>query len=124
MFKTVVFRALWPIIAATFAACLYCVLVDPETIALGLVVGVLVLPSVLLFVLIETIRYNGLKKYAGFMLPIIVVVVICLSRMASATPEMSADGIEGIIVYFLIRYGIASAAALAWLRGRQFCTKQ
>ena len=124
MFKTVVFRTLWPTIVAALAACLYCVAVDPETIAFGLLVVLFVLPSALLFVLLETIRCNRLKQYAGFMLPIIVVVLICLSTIASATPGMLADGGDDMIVYFLNCYGVASAAALAWLCGRQFCTKQ
>jgi hypothetical protein len=119
MFRKTVWRGGWAIVVAAAGACTYCAVVSFETVPFGMFVIPLVVPSILLFLVLERVCPTRLPKYLGFLLPMLLIVgwgsfeIWSLRRQEMV--EGLSDGSADFTSYFLECYGVGFCSALAFL---------
>ena len=108
--------------AAMAAMCLLCAMTNLETTVFGLVAGPFIVPSVILFLLLEAKGARLSYVYSGFFLPVGVLLGLCCHTFWELQQlndgKGSSDGGDGYLSYFVECYAIGVVVAFIYVRFR------
>ncbi len=97
------------------ASCLFCVAVNYETLALGLLVAPFVLPSVVLYLLVQRLDGSVGAKWLAFLGPAAVIAAPFVYGYCFASAEAIADGADEMLLLAIECFGIGLIASGLWI---------